>query len=307
MDITTETPAAAPAAEMSLDQIINGAVQAADAKGEAIVQQDKPAETPAVDKTPEAKPTNTEATPGAEVEAPAEEPAPDEISAARARKILETVETRLKLVEDRERSLTAREVDATKTLLEELLRAPKSFLAKHGRHIDDLIDASVAEGTVAAPKTEDEDPRLTALEKRIEAREKAEAEARNQQIVAERKTAIHGEIAKSTKFPVVNELKRQSLVTDYMLSYHETHGTPISWDKAAAAIESDLTGIGIAAAKKLGWSPPAKTEPAKTERTASPTLSGAASDNAASTADADLPEDPTRLLDFLVRKAQAAG
>lgn len=313
METPTETPAAAPsapAAELSLDQIVGDALKAADAAGETVVQpetvvasDDKPAAGDKPDKTPEAAPAETPA------EEPAEPKTTDEISAARARKILETVEAKLADVDRRERALTEREAGGVKNLLAELLKAPKAFLAKHGAHIDDLIDASVAEGKVEAPAASPEDDRIAALEKRIADRERAEQEARNASAIAARKAEIHAEIGKSTKFPVLNETKRHSLVTDYMVAYHEQHGTPISWDKAAAAVESDLTGIGIAAAKKLGWQPPAaKAAPAPAkERTASPTLAGAVSDNAAATADAELPEDPNRLLDFLVRKAQAAG
>ena len=296
METPTEaTPAAAPAADLSLNEIIEASLKAAEASGSDIVVDDKP--KPAADPPAETPPVET---------APAEEPAADEpkpsddVTAARVRKMLAEVDRR-------EAELTARESRGVAEMLAEMRKSPKAFFAKHGTSLDDIIDASIAEGKDTPASAEaDENHRLTALEKRIEDRERAEHQEKVNAAISAKKAEIHGEISKlATKFPIVNETKRQSLVTDYMVEYHATHGKPIPWDKAAAAIESDLTGLGIAAAKKLGWSPPAAAAapaaatPPK-DRPGTATLAGET--RTAAPVDGDEPSDPRDLMRYLAAK-----
>lgn len=296
MEAAIETPAAAPepvasaasppgeAGELSLDQIIASAIT--DAPAPAV---ETPAATPAAE---------TPATPAAEAapetETPAEDKPADDVTAARVRKMLADVEKR-------EQALTAREQSTAAAFIAEFLKSPKAALAKHGKSIDDVIDASLAEG--AAPAAPVEEDRLTALEKRIEAREQAEKQARHDAMVANRKAEIHRDvIAAAAKFPVLAEVKRPDLVTDFMQGYYEAHGKPCTWEFAAAKLESDLTGTGIAAAKKLGWAPPAKATPAAAapaaERPGTVSIGGAQSAGPSGTP--DLPEDPEQLLRHLV-------
>lgn len=302
MDTTTEAPAAAPVSapvELSLDEIIAAGVSAADASGAPVVQEPKAAtEAPPTgdppagteDKTPEAAPAGAEP----EAEEPAAPPA-DDITARRVRMMLADVERRTA-------ELDAREARFGGDTLSELLKSPKAFLAKHGKSIDDVIDASIAEGKDPPAPAADDNPRLTALEKRIAAREQAEADA----AIANRKAEIHREVtANSAKYPALVAAGRQSAVTDLMVEYHQLHGKPISWDKAAAMVEKDLTGVGIAVAKKLGWNAPAAKPAAPaapaTERTAPPTIGG--DQRTAAPVKGDEPEDPEKLLAYLVAQA----
>jgi hypothetical protein len=287
---STEAPpvADAPALDLSLEQIIATEVAAATAEGAEVVQADKPADETA---------TTTEAAPAVEApateEAPAVEPPADDVTAARVRKMLAEVQTRTA-------ALDAREQAISQTFLADFLKSPKATLAKFGRSIDDVIDASLSEGN-EAPAAAESAPRETDLEKRVAAMEAADLrrqEAEKDRAISTRKTEIHGEIAKSAKFPVINETKRHGLVTDFMVEYHSLHGKAISWDKAADLVEKDLTGVGIATAKKLGWAAPApKPAAAAVERPGTVSIGGSARD-AAPTSAAE-PDDPNQLMRFL--------
>lgn len=308
MDITTETPGAAPAPDLSLNEIITSELAKADAAGAEVVKTDGPEGEPASQGASEADGAHTAdpagSTPAsATSDEPAAEPKSDEISAARARKILSTVEEKLADLDKRERALLERAGVSEADIVAQVLRNPKALLAKHGKTIDDVIDASLAEGA-AKPAVEDDNPRLTALEKRIADREAAEKQAETQRIITARIAEIHREVTASPKFPVVNETKRHGLVTDYMREYHSTHGQPITWERAAADVERDLTGLGIAVAKKLGWSAPAKqaAAAAPAAKPSAPSIGGAARDSAPVT-DESLPEDPTQLMRVLARRA----
>lgn len=301
MDQTTETPAAAPTPELSIDEIVAQALTSSEATGDAVVKEDgvtqggsEPAGAHTADP---AGSTPAPATETAPAEPASDEPKADDVTAARVRKMLAQIE-------ERETALAAREAHLAGGALAELLKGPKAFLAKHGKSIDDVIDASVAEGAEppVASAAEDNNPRLTALEKRISDRERAEQMAQQDAAINARKVEIHGEISKSTKFPLINETKRQTAVTDFMVEYHAIHGKAISWDKAAALVESDLGGVGIAAAKKLGWvPPPAKaTDPPK-ERPGTVSIGG--DQRTAAPTTGEDPEDPNVLMDFLVKQA----
>jgi len=304
VDTTTETPAS-PAPELSLDEIVAQELSAADGAGDAVVQE--PVKTDAQGGT-DASGTHTADDAGStpapateETTEPTEAPA-DDVTAARVRKMLAAVE-------EREAALNEREGKSAADILGELLKNPKAFLAKHGRSIDDVIDASIAEGKGPEPATEDD--RVTALEKRLAAAEKAEQDrataaqnAAKDAAIAARKNEIHGEVSRSTKFPLINETKRQSAVTDFMIEYHSIHGKAISWEKAADMVEKDLGGLGIAAAKKLGWQAP----PAKAEAKDRPgTVSIGGDQRTAAPTTGDEPEDPHKLMEYLVKQSGLAG
>jgi len=311
VDVSTETPAATPAAavtdapvELSLDQIVAAELAAADAAGADVVQTPPVAATEAIppDGTPATSPT-TDAPPVEGETPPAEADKPvDDVTARRVRAMLAKHEAREAELAAREATIAARETQGHENILADLLKNPKALLAKYGKSIDDVIDASIAEGKAPAPVETDDNPRLTALEKRIADRETAEQQATVNNRVAE----IQREITASPKYPLINQAKSASLVTDYMLAYHATHGKAISWDKAAAAVEADLTGMGIAAAKKLGWAPPAAKPAAAAvpARADTPSIGGSARDAAPTTGDE--PEDPEKLMKYLVAQAGLA-
>lgn len=279
---------------MSLDAIVAAELAAADAAGDAVVQEPPKAatETPPTGDAP-ATETPVEGAPAEGEPAPEADKPVDDVTARRVRTMLAEIEKRTAQLDARDAAggTTAEQVVA------DFLRAPKAYLAKYGKTIDDAIDASIAEGKAPEPPAADDSPRLTALEKRIEAREHAERQATINTRVAE----IQREITTSGKYPLITEAKSAGLVTDYMLEYHAAHGKPIAWDKAAAAVEKDLTGMGIAAAKKLGWAPPAPKPAAVPARADTPTIGGSARDAAPTTGDE--PEDPEQLLKYLVAQA----
>jgi hypothetical protein len=306
VDVSTETPAATPAAavtdapvELSLDQIVAAELAAADAAGAAVVQEPPKAatETPPVEGAPAPDAPPVEGEPPPEADKPV-----DDVTARRVRAMLAKHEARDAELAAREATIAARETQGHESILADLLKNPKALLAKYGKSIDDVIDASIAEGKAPPVAEADDNPRLTALEKRIADRETAERQATVNAKIAE----IQREITASPKYPLINQAKSASLVTDYMLEYHATHGKAISWDKAAAAVEADLTGMGIAAAKKLGWAPPdAKPAAAAVPpRADTPSIGGSARDAAPTTGDE--PEDPEKLMKFLVAQAGLA-
>lgn len=292
MDVKVETPAS-PAAEPSIDEIVTAALAEAEKAGTPVVTDEaKPAEA-----APAAAPT-TETPPVAE------EPKGDEITAARARQILAKAEERIAQLDAREQVITAREAAGVRNMLAELLKAPKSFLAKHGAHIDDLIDASVAEGKVDAPEPQDEaDRRLTAIEQRLKDREAEELAAQNQKLIDDKIAAIHRDVKANPKFSAINEGDRAGLVTDFMLDYHREHGKPIAWDKAAAMVEADLRGLVEKIAPKLGFTKPAAAPAAGAPAERPGTTSIGGSQNDAASKDDELPEDPNVLMDYLVKRA----
>lgn len=294
MDVKVETPAA-PAAEPSIDEIVTAALAEAEKAGTPVVtDEEKPAET-----APAAAAPKTETPPVAE------EPKGDEITAARARQILAKAEERIAQLDAREQEITAREAAGVRNMLAELLKAPKSFLAKHGAHIDDLIDASVAEGKVEAPEPQDEaDRRLTAIEQRLKDREAEELAAQNQKLIDDKIAAIHRDVKANPRFSAINEGDRAGLVTDFMLDYHREHGKPIAWDKAAAMVEADLRGLVEKIAPKLGFTKAEAAKPAAAAPAERPgTTSIGGSQNDAASKDDELPEDPNVLMDFLVKRA----
>lgn len=299
---TSEAPSAAPAADLSLDDIIAQATTAAESAGTPVIA-DEEVKDPAGAEPAEAAPA-TDGEPAAEP-ATSEEPKADEITTARARKILQAAEELQAKFDARDRELTQREQAGMRGMVEELLKAPKAFLAKHGRHIDDVIDASVAEGKPEAPAAEDDNPRLTALEKRLEAKEREEQATKNQAAIDNRVREIHAELKGSPKFPLINEAGRASDVTDYMVEYHRVHGKPITWDRAAFLIEQDLKRTGEKVAAKLGWKPAEAAKPAAppVARPGTQSIGGAQTASATEAADAE-PTDPDDLLKFLVAKAQ---
>lgn len=307
MEANAETPAVteAPSVDISLDDIIAQATTAAESAGTPVIADEEVKDPAGTQEPAEAAP----ATDGDTAAEPAtsEGPKADEITTARARKILQAAEELQAKFDARDRELTQREQAGMRGMVEELLKAPKAFLAKHGRHIDDLIDASVAEGKPEVAAAEDDNPRLTALEKRLEAKEREEQATKNQAAIDTRVREIHSEVKASAKFPLINEAGRASDVTDYMVEYHRVHGKPITWDRAAFLIEQDLKRTGEKVAAKLGWKPAEAPRPVAppVARVGTQSIGGAQTASAGESADV-LPEDPDDLLKTLVAKAQSA-
>lgn len=283
---TTEAPVTSAPADLSLSDIIANAVAEADAAGAETVVDEAP-------KTGDAPATEApaETTPATEETPPADDKPADDVTAARVRKMLAKVE-------EREAAVLAREQRQASDLVAEMVKSPKAFLAKHGRSIDDVIDASIAEGKGEPAPAADESSEVAELRKRLDAREAREAAERNDAAIKTRTAEIHRDIAAaSTKFPLVNELKRHGVVTDVMVAYHQEHGKPISWDRAAALVEADLKAIrGTTAAAA-----PAATATTPTPRPGTTTLAG--DTRTAAQVDGDEPDDPRQLIAFFARKA----
>ena len=298
MSTTIETPSDAPVAEPSLDQIVAEELKAADATGAAVVTEDQPATQGAseADGAHTADPAGSTPASATEETTPADSEPADDVTAARVRKMLAKLD-------EREAAVAAREAASTGDTLAELLKNPKAWLAKHGKSIDDVIDASIAEGKTAPPAEGDDNPRLTALERRIEEREAAEQSQRQQAAIDNRKAEIAREIKASPKFPLINEADRAGAVVDFMIEYHSIHGKPIAWDRAAALVEAVLKSTGEKIAKKMGWAAPAAkpAAPPVKDRPGTTSLSGAQSTAAAT--DPAEPEDPEKLMKFLVAQA----
>lgn len=208
---------------------------------------------------------------------PPKEPESD-LSVARARAILAAAKKTEDAAKEREATFTASVATRLKT-------NPKALLAELGLSIDDVIDASIAEGAVAAVTEPD---RITQLEKRINDQQAAADQARLDVAIANTKAAVSAD----ARFPTVNAKGHQQLVVDFMIEYHAEHGKPIPWDKAAALLEADLAPLAPPKpAANVAVPPPA--------RAGSQTLTAKDSTNYVPPA-GELPEDPDKLLKFLV-------
>lgn len=299
MSTTIETPSTQPVAEPSLDDIVAQELASAEAAGTDVVKDgDQPAqggsEPDGAHTADPAGSTPAPATGDTAAEPASEEPKADDVTAARARRMLAKIE-------EREAALAAREAELSGSVLDALLKNPKAWLARHGKTIDEVIDASIAEGK--APEAAQPDDRLTALERRLEEREQADVAARQQAAIDGRKAEIHRAIKGSDKFPLIGEADRAADVTDFMIEYHSIHGKPISWERAAAMIEADLRTTGEKLAKKLGWAAPAKAAPAAAPKDRPGTVSLSGDQRTAAPTSPEEPEDPEKLMSFLVKQA----
>ncbi|HWQ02642.1 MAG TPA: hypothetical protein VN449_11100, partial [Gaiellaceae bacterium] len=219
------------------------------------------------------------AAPAPVTEPPAAETEPD-VSVARARAIL-------KAARETEEAAKAREANFTSTVATRLRSNPKALLAELGLTIDEVIDASIAEGAVAAPAAVDP---IAELRARLDAREAAEDQRRLDEAITKTKDAVKAD----SRFPTVNAKGHQGLVVDFMIEYHAQHGKPIPWDKAAALIEADLAPPAAPAKPAANVAVPTPTP-----RPGTQTLTARDSTNYVPPA-GDLPEDPDKLLKLLV-------
>jgi hypothetical protein len=305
VEANTETPTA-PAPELSIDEIVAAELKAADEAGTTVVQENADdtrgaSEADGAHTAGPAGSTPVSATDDAEKG----EPTGDEITAARARKILEKVESRTADLDAREARLAERENASGADLLAQLLKAPKATLAKFGKSIDDMIDASIAEGKETPTAATDDNPRLTELERRIEARERNEQARADQARIDARMAEIHRDVKASAKFPLVNETDSAAKVTDFMVEYHRLHGKAIGWDRAAALVEADLKAMVEKGATKLGFAKPATAPTSATAPKDRPGTTSIGGDQRTSTPIAPVePEDPNDLMAFLVKEAQ---
>lgn len=266
-------PVETPAAELSVDALLAAAI--AENPDAITITEDPPGGEPAAAPTAPAAP----AAPAAAAAPVVEPPKEDDLSVARARAILAAA----KKTEDAAKETVA---SFTQTAISRLKTNPKAWLAEHGLSIDDVIDASIAEGAVKPPTEPD---RITQLEKRINDQQAANDQARLDVAIANTKAAV----AADARFPTVNAKGHQQLVVDFMIEYHAEHGKPIPWDKAAALLEADLAPLAPAP------KPAANAAVPPPVRAGSQTLTAKDSTNYVAPA-GELPEDPDKLLKFLV-------
>lgn len=270
---TTETPAAGAetsTADLTVDQALAAAIEAN--PGAISSEDETPVATPPVGDPPAETPPVTEP--------PAAETEPD-VSVVRARAMLAAAK-------ETERAANEKIATFTGNVVSRLKSSPKALLAELGLTIDDVIDASIAEGAVAAPAAPD---RIAELEKRLADRETAEDQRRLDAAIDQTKAAVKAD----SRFPTLNAKNHQQLVVDFMIEYHATHGKPIHWEKAAALIEADLAPLAPPPPPKL------TAVPAPTPRTGTQTLTAKDSSNFV-LPEGDLPEDPDKLLKLLVSR-----
>ena len=273
---------------------------------EALAAMDKGAETPAeptADGGETAEATSTEETPAEPVKEP--EPKPDDaVSLAQARKMLAAAQEKERAADAKVAAAEAKLTSAEKTFIESLRKAPKATLAKHGVDMDDLIDASLSEesGTAPAPAAGKPSPEIAELRQRLERAEKLleqRTEVDQQTKIDAAIARVQADVAKDARFPLINAKGMGSLVTDFMVEYHQIHGKPVSWDRAAQIVEADLAkltgGAPKAPAPKPAVAPAAK--PA-----ASTTLTNSDVRTAVPSTEDDLPSDPDKMLAALVER-----
>lgn len=274
---TTETQAAAATGDESIDAIVAAELESAAAAGTDVVPPvEKDGDEPAA---PVVAANPAEPKPAADAD--------KETTAADARKLVAQAE-RLK-------AQAAADFDKFKTdFYADLTKNPKAALAKLGaKTIDDLIDASIAEGEVKTPTESD---KLSAIDKRL-----ADIEAREQQIKVDTLVrGIHGALTPE-KFPTIAAKKSQGLVTDFMQEYFQKHGKPIHWEKAAKIVEADLREFAGTPAKSAA--PAAKPAAAAPVRDVHGTLENSEQRTTVQTEDDKLQGmSPDKLLEHLVTK-----
>jgi antitoxin component of MazEF toxin-antitoxin module len=257
---------------MSMDQLLAAAIEA---NPDAIVVNEDP---PADGVAPITAPPAVDPAAAPVVEPPKD--AEPDVSAVRARAMLAAAK-------ETERAAEEKVANATASFATRLRSNPKALLAELGLSIDDVIDASIAEGAVAAPQKPSE---VDELRKRLDDMQNARDQERLDTAIANTKAAV----AADARFPTVNAKGHQQLVVDFMIEYHAQHGKPITWDKAAALIEADLAPPKAPAPKtQPNVAVPTPARPGTT------TLTAKDSSNYVPPA-GELPEDPDKLLKFLV-------
>jgi hypothetical protein len=269
-------PVDAGGADLTVDQLLAAAIEAN--PGAIIIEDPAAGEGAAPIGEPPAPGEAPAVTPPV-AEEPKAEPEAD-ISVVRARAMLAAAK-------ETERAAAERVANFEADTVAQLKAGPKAWFAKRGMTIDEVIDASIAEGAVAAPEKPNE---VTELRKRLDDMQTARDQERLDAAIASTKAAVSAD----ARFPTINAKGHQGLVVDFMIEYHATHGKPITWDRAAALIEADLAPPPAPAAK-----PAASVAVPPPARPGTTTLTAKDSSNYVPPA-GDLPEDPDKLLKFLV-------
>jgi hypothetical protein len=301
-------PAAAPAAapvpsdNVSLDQLISEAVNSAPAE-QTDSEQPSAAETADQNVEPAAASVEGTSTATAAEHPAAAEPAkePDDaVSVRRARSILAEANKK-------ERDARQAVVNAEQDLVKQLLANPRNFLAKHGKSIAELIDIDLGQEHDPNP----EQPKATEakdIAKLVAEQVKAALEqTRQEQQLASLREGVRNNIAKDTRFELINRSRSQDTDVEFMEEYYNTHGAAIPWDKAARLVEQDL---------RERFGPPATAPaaaPAKVPQRESTATSKPAAGNttltnneirSAGPPDDSEPTDPDQLIKWLVAKEE---
>jgi len=308
-DTLSETPAPAAATETATDSVESGSVSLDQLISEAAASTDQSdSEQPSAAETsdqPVAETAAAASVEGTSTEQPAAEPAKepavdDAVSVRRARSIL---------AEANKKEQAARQaiVNAEQDLVKQLLTNPRNFLAKHGKSIAELIDIDLGQEhdpVADTAKSKPEDDRIAKLEKMLLEREQREQQAKLDSI----KDSIRGNVAKDSRFELINRSRSTETVLEFMEEYWNTHGAAIPWDKAARLVEDDLRdrfGYKPAAAPAAA---PTKVPQRETTAPSKPATGNTTLTNneirSAGPPDDSEPTDPDQLIKWLVAKEE---
>lgn len=224
MDATTETPAApaSEAAEPSVADAIRAAVEEAAAEPEEGAEPAAPAPEPKPDdkpaeKPPEPKPDNDRVTAALRGAARREKAALDATRAAKA------VEGQAKAFQEFTRLLDEDPVAALKAL---------------GKDPRGVFQRVIDKGEPQAPTPESQIADLQRWRDQREARETADAQARN---IADQKAGVAKIIADAgEQFELINAQGEHDLVWDAMVAYYTEHGTAADPVEVAKGVEEFL-------------------------------------------------------------------
>lgn len=297
--------AAAPVADLSLDQLISQA----DAPTTGQVQVDAGNTDTGIPATETAQgTTETAAAQGDDTQDETEkpqQPETDSLEVRRARKILEAATAK-------ERSARTAVENAHKELAAQLKANPNGTLAKLGLSLDELIDAGIVEPAGKTAPAKEEDSAIAELRRELN---ELKADRQNAQIEAA-KSNIRSQLTANPGFAKINQSKSQDLVFEFMEGYYTQHGQAVSWDKAAQIVEKDLRarfGPPIAVQGKANPqsnatapSKPAANKPngAQASNAAEPATTLTNGNVRTSVPDNADPEDPDELIKVLVAAAE---
>lgn len=187
-----------------------------------------------------------------EIEATADDPAPDEEKpeepeAAKPKTETEEVKQARKIMASANRKLAfanrlvKQANDAKANIVNGLKKTPHATLRELGLSIGEVLEAEPDPD--AAPKPEPTaDERVKQLEARLAAKEASEAAAHEQAEITRLTNEIHADLkTKAAEFPLLNRGKgSHQLVTDLMVEHHATKGKFLPAVEAARVVEEYL-------------------------------------------------------------------
>ena len=193
----------------------------------------------------------TDAKPPADAAKPATE---SDVALAKARRILASASKK-------ERGVADAVAKAEQGLIDLFNSNPNAFFDRAGKSFKQWLQDIGTGPVTAEPKEED---RVTALEQRLLDQDLKAQQAEVTRLV----DGIHTNIRNDAKtFPRINRSGSHSMVTDLMVEYHNTHGAPLPYRKAAAQVEEYLRTL---AAEPKDSTPAVKASSKDTKPTSRP-------------------------------------